>query len=371
MQSISSLEAVLTDEQISTLNGHVNEFEAADYKVREEITEDFLGSFKSACPKGVKFDEVTIGTLIHQHLYGTKSAPKTQSRVVEESQEIVLTDQHIRMLERCLPKFRGADPKSREKMVKEAADHIKSAWTGGTEFDRDTVISLIRQHLYGRARWKLKKSAFETRKWTYLDVVMDMNRNKIHELALEFPKNTPGSADYLSNYNKARRLVEQKYKAMAKEWMEKKLPPGMQQRMMAKHRPRAMREFTSSVYHQFGMRIVVLAAYIDADGDSSMTLFDYNEQNGGISFKLCHKNWRQYEMVDDFSKWGTDSFGATSTDGSEDESARKKKSPEIEIKLKRNKDGYPILPSLQEISHHGLTYKKRLIGKFMGDVYRS
>jgi hypothetical protein len=37
--------------------------------------------------------------------------------------------------------------------------------------------------------------------------------------------------------------------------------------------------------------------------------FDYNEQNGGISFKTCHKDWRQYQMVQDFLKWGIESFG--------------------------------------------------------------
>jgi hypothetical protein len=41
------------------------------------------------------------------------------------------------------------------------------------------------------------------------------------------------------------------------------------------------------------------------------------------------------------------------------------------IKLKRNEDGYPILPSLEEIDRHGLIYKKRLVGKFMADVYGS
>ena len=56
--------------------------------------------------------------------------------------------------------------------------------------------------------------------------------------------------------------------------------------------------------------------------------------------------------------------------GSEDESARKKKGPP-EIKLKRDKDGYPILPSLEEINSNGLLYKKQLIGKFMGDMYGS
>jgi hypothetical protein len=37
--------------------------------------------------------------------------------------------------------------------------------------------------------------------------------------------------------------------------------------------------------------------------------FDYNDKNGGTSFKACHKNWRQYRMVEDFSKWGAQSFG--------------------------------------------------------------
>jgi hypothetical protein len=53
----------LTDGQISLLNGHVDEFRAADYEVREEIVEECLGSFKSACPQGVNFDAVTIKTV--------------------------------------------------------------------------------------------------------------------------------------------------------------------------------------------------------------------------------------------------------------------------------------------------------------------
>ena len=35
---------------------------------------------------------------------------------------------------------------------------------------------------------------------------------------------------------------------------------------------RAVREFTSSVYRQFGMRVVVLAAYADMEGDPSIAL---------------------------------------------------------------------------------------------------
>lgn len=43
--------------------------------------------------------------------------------------------------------------------------------------------------------------------------------------------------------------------------------------MMAKHGTKAIKEFTSAANNQFGMRVVVLAAYRDSDGDPSMALW--------------------------------------------------------------------------------------------------
>jgi len=37
--------------------------------------------------------------------------------------------------------------------------------------------------------------------------------------------------------------------------------------------------------------------------------FDYNDKNGGTSFKDRHPNWQQYQMLEDFSKWGIESLG--------------------------------------------------------------
>jgi hypothetical protein len=89
-------------------------------------------------------------------------------------------------------------------------------------------------------------------------------------------------------------------------------------------------------------------------------------------------------MVKDFSKWGVKSLGenlfcpkenhecasilgASLADGSENVSTRKQKNPKV--KLKKKKDRYPILLSLKKIDHHGLLYKKQLIGKFVSDIY--
>jgi hypothetical protein len=43
--------------------------------------------------------------------------------------------------------------------------------------------------------------------------------------------------------------------------------------MMNKSGPRAVKEFTNSSYKQFGMQVVVLAAFVDDEGDPSMTLW--------------------------------------------------------------------------------------------------
>lgn len=65
-----------------------------------------------------------------------------------------------------------------------------------------------------------------------------MNREEISKLSIDLSQGKAGSSAYLQAYKKARSQVEQeltdnqrqRYKAMAKEWTEKKLPPSMQHR---------------------------------------------------------------------------------------------------------------------------------------------
>ncbi len=53
----------LTDKQISALDACIDEFGAADYESWEEMVQGFLGSFKRACPQGIKFDAITMKTI--------------------------------------------------------------------------------------------------------------------------------------------------------------------------------------------------------------------------------------------------------------------------------------------------------------------
>lgn len=82
------------------------------------------------------------------------------------------------------------------------------------------------------------KSAFQTLKWSFRDVLGTLHRQQINNLAIKLSKNAAGSQSYMAYYSKARNEVEktltdnqrQLYKAMAKQWTERVLPPDVQQR---------------------------------------------------------------------------------------------------------------------------------------------
>jgi hypothetical protein len=58
------------------------------------------------------------------------------------SQETALTEENIRILDRWVPKFRGANLNRREKIVEEIADRIESRRAEGIELGRDTLIDV-------------------------------------------------------------------------------------------------------------------------------------------------------------------------------------------------------------------------------------
>lgn len=60
----------------------------------------------------------------------------------DSSEEMELTAQQISMLDKCIPKFRGADPDSREKIIMDTVELIKRNWLEDTAFDRDDVTNV-------------------------------------------------------------------------------------------------------------------------------------------------------------------------------------------------------------------------------------
>ncbi|KAI9436344.1 hypothetical protein H4582DRAFT_2058994 [Lactarius indigo] len=213
---------------------------------------------------------------------------------------------------------------------------------------------------------------------------------ELDKMAVEMSGSKRGSAAYLGCYKKSIKVISQrldehtrvKYRAEAKKWTEQQAPPRQQQRMFGKHGINTMQDFSESMYRQYGVQVAILAGYCDSDGELAIMFdllpsHDINNELGGTSFKSQHKDWQRDPMVEDFSRWTAESFGGSlfcfkgrvhASDDSEEEGKGKDATPIIKLVIDKN--GYPMLPRWEAIEREGLMYRKYLIGRFMGEMYK-
>ncbi|KAH9027300.1 hypothetical protein EDB84DRAFT_1563480 [Lactarius hengduanensis] len=309
------------------------------------------------------------------HLLAADLRSKVEERggASERRHGIDLTDEQASMLQKHITEFRAADRRARSKIIRDSVDRIERHWQQDIDFDREVVETLVRRYLLNKCRRDRKKFNFRGKEWTYRDILVDHHREELDKMAVEMSGSAPGSPHYLGFYQKAIKLIDEgldeetrvKYRAEAKKWAEKTVPPQEQQRMFGKHAINTMQDFSETVYRQYGVRVVILGGYCDDDGPSIM-FYDNNDELGGTSFKARYKGWSQDPMVEEFSRWTAESFGAHPAD-SEEESRNRGATPKVKLSIDEN--GYPVLPSWEAIDRGGLMYKKMVIGKFMSEMY--
>ncbi|KAI9445920.1 hypothetical protein H4582DRAFT_2069240 [Lactarius indigo] len=293
--------------------------------------------------------------------------------------ELTLTEDQADMLQKHVAEFQAADLHRRLAIIKECLNWIQARWQPKASFKKKQVKTLVRQYLYNKGRRAKKKSTLNLgKRWTYLDVVMDAHHEELHIMTLSLSDSKGGSPGYLGCYRKALKTVEEglseetkaQYRAQAKSGQKTSHLPWQQRRMMERHGMSTFREFAQYVYSQYGVRVAILAAYRDGEGDPAITFFDINEKLGATSFKKRHENWQNEGMGEDFATWATECFGKGSSD-SDEEDRKKSKDAAPEIKLKTDSQGYPMLPSWESIKNTDLRYKKYLIGRYLSGMYRA
>ncbi|KAH9030877.1 hypothetical protein EDB85DRAFT_2146391 [Lactarius pseudohatsudake] len=236
----------------------------------------------------------------------------------EARHDIGLTDEQVSMLQKHVAEFRAADAVARSIMIQDLVGRIETSWQQDADFDREDVETLDRRYLHNKHCRERKKFNFHHRKWTYYDILVDRHREELDKMAIKMSKSRAGSAAYLGFYKKALKLVHEgldeetrvKYRAEAKIWEEQKPPPRQQQRMFAKHGVSTIQDFSEMMYRQYGVWVAILAGYRDNDGEPSIMFHDCNDDLDGTSFKARYKGWSKDPMVEEFSRWTAESFGA-------------------------------------------------------------
>ncbi|KAI9430702.1 hypothetical protein H4582DRAFT_2086357 [Lactarius indigo] len=294
-------------------------------------------------------DSIAPGDLDKVTQEGVAPDNEESDSMGQASQSIELTDEQTDILQRHVAAFQAADPDSQSKIIQVSIDSIKKSWRQGVGFNRDGV--------------EMVPMGAKT-------------MPELDKMALKMSGSKRGLAAYVGCYKKSIKVISQrldehtqvKYRAEVKKWTEQQAPPWQQQRMFGKHGINTMQDFSESMYRQYGVQVAILAGYCDSDGKPVIMFHDINNKLGGMSFKSRHKDWQRNPMVEDFSRWTAESFGVHASDDNKEDGKGKDAMPIIKLVIDKN--GYPMLPRWEAIECKGLMYRKYLIGRFMGEMYK-
>ncbi|KAI6002339.1 hypothetical protein F5J12DRAFT_784057 [Pisolithus orientalis] len=163
--------------------------------------------------------------------------------------------------------------------------------------------------------WKKKALIKYGGGWTLRKVVMHCQKKSINKV-LEKARIKQGSAEMIKSYQKAIDTVMksltakeiQEAEALVIEWNEQQPPWDVQSETTEKKGHKYAEEFDKEMWKQCGSRVVVMAAWEDADGEVIVGVHDFNNELGnGKLFEELDK------CQDKFAKYAQMAFGNGST----------------------------------------------------------
>ncbi|KAG2113685.1 hypothetical protein DEU56DRAFT_761928 [Suillus clintonianus] len=212
-----------------------------------------------------------------------------------------------------------------------------------------------------QAQWKKRKQMYKTwlfnnkkkkerkdmikygRKWTPRQVVYQQKREEaaVKRVMAEL------SGDEL-----------EKAKETAEEWSTNFPPPEIQAQVARKKGPAYMEHFSKEMWRQCGMRVFVMSAWKNEQGEVLFGMHDDNEALGDGDSFMKTKDWEDIEPV-----WQE----CRGTDGGRQVKGGRKRIRKPAFELETDGDGMPLLPDITETK---LEEKKAIVRAFLTSHYR-
>ncbi|KAI6144004.1 hypothetical protein BKA82DRAFT_172746 [Pisolithus tinctorius] len=195
-------------------------------------------------------------------------------------------------------------------------------------------------------------------KWTALKVIKLQHKKDIQQVLVK-ARIQPGMLAMIKHYQLAiQNVVQLLTKAeldqaahLAKEWNERKLPPKAQAEAATSKGQKYAKQFAYDMWKQCGMRVVIMSAWKDKDGEVMVGVNDFNDKLGNGEL---YSDWG--DLHGKWSACAKKAFEANCTeDGSgEDEAGQTtvkawKGKKWSQFSLSTNDDGMPILPNLLDL----------------------
>ncbi|KAI6138037.1 hypothetical protein BKA82DRAFT_4021989 [Pisolithus tinctorius] len=259
----------------------------------------------------------------------------------------------IEILEAELESWKNADRNKRSSIMLTLRNKIKNLDVNVTLKTHEWVQKkkAIQTWLYNHGRSRSRRALIKYGGgWTLRKVVMHHQKKSINKV-LEEAGIKQGSAEMIKSYQKAVDTVMksltaeeiQEAEALAIEWNERQPPRDVQSEAAEKKGRKYAEEFAKEMWKRCGARVVVMAAWEDANGEVIVGAHDFNDELG---------NGKLFEDLDEcrdkFVKYARTAFGNGGTNAeSPDEDAASQSRPR-----KRNGKPKTVLP----VSDNGTPY---------------
>ncbi|KAG1740132.1 uncharacterized protein EDB91DRAFT_1082110 [Suillus paluster] len=199
-------------------------------------------------------------------------------------------------------------------------------WTMEKEEAGDASMQIYKTWLFNNKKKKETKDTIKYgRKWTPRMVVYQQNRDDVlKRIEAEYGAK-PGAPDMFKYYQvTVQKVMEElsdeeleKVKETADEWSNNIPPPKIQVQVAGKKGPAYMEHFSNKMWRQCRMRVFVLSAWKNEQGQVLFRTHDDNEALGDGDSFMKTKDWEDIEPM--WQEYAQAQFSAEARDGKRQE----------------------------------------------------
>ncbi|KAG2139869.1 uncharacterized protein EDB93DRAFT_1252990 [Suillus bovinus] len=280
-------------------------------------------------------------------------------------------------------RHRACQPQT-QKLTETEISELKNylpEWTSTKRSEKRAVFTAIARaaRLFApkvdQGQWKKRKQMYKTwlfnnkkkkkrkdmikygRKWMPRMVIYQENWEEVLKRIEEESGAKPGDPGMFKHYQVAVKRVMaelsddklEKVKETAEEWSNNCPPPEIQAQVAHKKGPAYMEHFLKEMWRQCGMRVFVLSAWKNEQGEVLFGMHDDNKALGDGDSFMKTKNWEDIEPV--WQEYAQEQFGAGAWEAFE---------------LDTDEDGMPLLLDITETK---LEEKNTIVRAFLTSHY--
>ncbi|KAG1720215.1 hypothetical protein EDB19DRAFT_1965612 [Suillus lakei] len=283
-----------------------------------------------------------------------------------------------------------------ENKISELKNYLPE-WTLAKRMEKRAVFTAIARaaRLFApkvdQGQWKKRKQMYKTwlfnnkkkkerkdmikygRRWTPRMVIYQQKREEVLKRIEDESGAKPGGRGMFKHYQAAVKRVMaelsddelEKVKETAEEWSNNFPPPEIQAQVAHKKGPAYMEHFSKEMWRQCGMRMFVMSAWKNEQGEVLFGMHDDNEALGDGDSFMKMKDWEDIEPV--WQEYAQEQFSAGARDGGRQVKGGHKRIRKPAFELETDGDGMPLLPDITELK---LEVKKAIVRAFLTSHYR-